>query len=331
MKIAIVKLSALGDIVHAMVVLQFIKKYNPEIKVDWLVEDSYKDILESNPDINKVLVVNIKQIKKKKSLYLLYKEIRRVSQFGPYDLVIDMQSLIKSAVISRFIPSKLTIGFEKSSSREGLASIFYNKTFEYGYEENIIDRNIGLISLALGLNVSKQEIKDKSPFLHSKRKHLNFNLSNIKKNILLIPGASYKSKCYPASNLAELTTLINANFITIWGEQKEKKMADEIKAKGSRVIVCEKLSIDALKLLISQVDLVIGPDTGPTHMAWALNIPSITIFGPTPGYRNTYITRVNKIIESDSIVDPNKIDKRDGSIKNIKVMDIVKISKKLLS
>ena len=331
MKIAIVKLSALGDIVHAMVVLQFIKKYNPEIKVDWLVEDSYKDILESNPDINKVLVVNIKQIKKKKSLYLLYKEIRRVSQFGPYDLVIDMQSLIKSAVISRFIPSKLTIGFEKSSSREGLASIFYNKTFEYGYEENIIDRNIGLISLALGLNVSKQEIKDKSPFLHSKRKHLNFNLSNIKKNILLIPGASYKSKCYPASNLAELTTLIDANFITIWGEQKEKKMADEIKAKGSKVIVCEKLSIDALKLLISQVDLVIGPDTGPTHMAWALNIPSITIFGPTPGYRNTYITRVNKIIESDSIVDPNKIDKRDGSIKNIKVMDIVKISKKLLS
>jgi len=331
MKIAIVKLSALGDIVHAMVVLQFIKKHNQDIKIDWVVEESYKKLLEFHPDINKVHSVNLKKTKKKKSLFLLFKEIRRVSQFGPYDLVIDMQSLIKSAVISRFIPSKLTIGFEKSSSREGLASIFYNKTFEYGYEENIIDRNIGLISLALGLNVSKQEIKDKSPFLHSKRKHLNFNLSNIKKNILLIPGASYKSKCYPASNLAELTTLIDANFITIWGEQKEKKMADEIKAKGSKVIVCEKLSIDALKLLISQVDLVIGPDTGPTHMAWALNIPSITIFGPTPGYRNTYITRVNKIIESDSIVDPNKIDKRDGSIKNIKVMDIVKISKKLLS
>jgi len=331
MKIAIVKLSALGDIVHAMVVLQFIKKHNQDIKIDWVVEESYKKLLEFHPDINKVHTVNLKRTKKKKSLFLLFKEIRRVSQFGPYDLVIDMQSLIKSAVISRFIPSKLTIGFEKSSSREGLASIFYNKTFKYGYEENIIDRNMGLISLALGLNVSKQEIEDKSPFLHSKRKHLNVNLSNIKKNILLIPGASYKSKCYPASNLAELTTLIDANFITIWGEQKEKKMADEIKAKGSRVIVCEKLSIDALKLLISQVDLVIGPDTGPTHMAWALNIPSITIFGPTPGYRNTYITRVNKIIESDSIVDPNKIDKRDGSIKNIKVMDIVKISKKLLS
>jgi len=83
--------------------------------------------------------------------------------------------------------------------------------------------------------------------------------------------------------------------------------------------------------LVKQIDLVIGPDTGPTHIAWALNIPSITIFGPTPGYRNTCITSINKIIESDSIVDPNKIDKNDDSIKSIKVRDIVKISNKLLN
>ena len=77
------------------------------------------------------------------------------------------------------------------------------------------------------------------------------------------------------------------------------------------------------------MNLVIGSDTGPTHMAWALNVPSITLFGPTPGYRNTYITSINKIIESDSEVDPNKIDKNDYSIKNIIVDDIVKIAKYL--
>ena len=108
-------------------------------------------------------------------------------------------------------------------------------------------------------------------------------------------------------------------------------MAEEIKSQAPNVSICEKLSIDSLKLLISQIDLVIGPDTGPTHMAWALNVPSITIFGPTPGYRNTCITRINKIIESDSIVDINKIDKNDNSIKNIKVRDVVKIAKKLLN
>jgi len=167
--------------------------------------------------------------------------------------------------------------------------------------------------------------------LHSGDKHLNIKLSNVKKNILLIPGASHKAKCYPVSNLVELTTLIDANFLTIWGSQKEKKMTEEIKAQAVNVSICDKLSIDSLKFLISQVDLVIGPDTGPTHMAWALNIPSITIFGPTPGYRNTFITRINKIIESDSFVNPNKIDKSDDSIKNIEVRDIVEMSKKLLS
>ena len=65
-------------------------------------------------------------------------------------------------------------------------------------------------------------------------------------------------------------------------------------------------------------------------MAWALNIPSITLFGPTPGYRNTYITNINKTIESESNVNPRKIDKNDYSIKNIKVSNISKLAQKLL-
>jgi heptosyltransferase I len=331
MKIAIVKLSALGDIVQAMIILQFIKKYKQAIEVDWVVDEQYKELLYFHPDINKVLAVNLKNAKNNKSLNLLYQELKKVRNFGPYDLVIDMQSLLKSAIISGLIPSKSTLGFDRSSARESLASIFYNKTFKFGYHENVIERNLALVSFALGINVSKQEIKHKTFFLHSGDKHLNIKLSNVKKNILLIPGASHKAKCYPVSNLVELTTLIDANFLTIWGSQKEKKMTEEIKAQAANVSICDKLSIDSLKLLISQMDLVIGPDTGPTHMAWALNIPSITIFGPTPGYRNTFITRINKIIESDSFVNPSKIDKFDDSIKNIEVRDIVEMSKKLLS
>ena len=100
MKIAIVKLSALGDIVHAMVVLQFIKKYNQKIEIDWIVKESYKGLLEFNPNISKAHVVNIKKIKKKKSFYLLFNELRRLRNFGPYDVVLDMQGLIKSSIIS---------------------------------------------------------------------------------------------------------------------------------------------------------------------------------------------------------------------------------------
>ena len=123
---------------------------------------------------------------------------------------------------------------------------------------------------------------------------------------------------------------IAANFLVIWGSEKEKAMADELKYLSPQINVLEKLSLDSLISLISQVDLVIGPDTGTTHIAWALNIPSVTLFGPTPGYRNTYITNINKAIESESNVNPRKIDKNDYSINNIKVSDISKIAQELL-
>ena len=108
--------------------------------------------------------------------------MRRVRKFGPYDLVIDMQGFIKSAVISRFIPSQVTLGFDKSSAREGIASIFYNKTFKYGYDENVIERNFELIKFALELPFNNEEISIiKLPFLYSSQKHLIPSLSIQKK------------------------------------------------------------------------------------------------------------------------------------------------------
>jgi heptosyltransferase-1 len=330
MKIAIVKLSALGDIVHAMIVLQFIKKYNQSIQIDWIIEERYKNLLEFNPDIDKVHVINIKKAKQEKSIYLLLSELKKLRNLGPYDLVIDMQGLLKSALIARLIPSSITLGFDKFSIRESIASIFYNKTFNYRYDKNIIERNLALAEFALGIKIIKTQIKNKHPFLYSNKKYLNDNLSKIKNNVLLIPGASHKTKCYPVTNFAELTTLLDANFIIIWGNQKEKKLADKLKRLSPNINVCEKLSIDLLIPLISQMDLIIGPDTGPTHMGWALNIPSITLFGPTPGDRNSYVTKVNQIIESNSKVNPFKIDKNDYSIKDISVKEIQTICKELL-
>jgi len=331
MRIAIVKLSALGDIVHAMVALQFIKKFNQEILIDWVVEESYKGLLEFHPDINKVHLINIKQAKKNKSLPTLFREFRKLRRLSHYDLVIDMQGLIKSAIVSRLIPSSITLGFDKFSIREGLASFFYNQKFSCAYDKNIIERNIELIEFALGLRVSKNQVQNKDPFLFSIKNQLEISLSKTRKNILLIPGASHKSKCYPVAKLAELSTLIDANFLVVWGNSDEKLLADRVKKLSPSVNICNKLSINELILLTSEVDLVIGPDTGPTHISWALNIPSITLFGPTPGYRNSCATIKNHIIQSQSIVNPYKIDKNDYSIKDIEVSEIIKIAKELLN
>ena len=330
MKIAIVKLSALGDIVHSMIVLQFIKKQYPKSEIDWFVEKRFKGILENNPHIDQVKQINLKSAKESNSFFLFWKELRKIRELGKYDLVIDMQGLIKSALVARMIPSDTTLGFDKDSSRESLAAIFYDQKYKIDYAENVIERNLALVSYALKFPFNKEEIYSKEAFLYSNQKSSFDVISNTKKNIVLILGASYPSKRYPVEKFAELTTQIDANFLAIWGNEAEKAMANEINNLSTQISVVEKLSLENLISIIKQVDLVIGPDTGPTHMAWALNIPSITLFGPTPGNRNTCNTNINKIIESSSEVDPNKIDKSDYSINNIKVNEISKLAQKLL-
>jgi heptosyltransferase-1 len=330
MKIAIVKLSALGDIVHAMIALQFIKKHYQEALIDWVVEEGFDGILENNPHINQIHRINLQAVKQSKSLYALWNEFKKIRKFGKYDLVIDMQGLIKSALVARTISSNITLGFDKFSLRESLAAKFYNQTYKIDYAENVIERNLSLASYALKFSFDKEDIHSKEVFLYPTQQYAFDYISSAKKNILLIPGASYPAKCYPIEKFVELTKQINAHFLTIWGNEKERIIANQIKHLSSNIEVLEELSLDSLISLITQVDLVIGPDTGPTHMAWALNVPSITLFGPTPGYRNTYATNINKIIESRSKVNPSKINKNDYSINSIKVGDIVKLAQKLL-
>ena len=330
MRIAIVKLSALGDIIHAMVALQFIKQSLPDSSIDWIVEEGFKDILINNPDIDAIHTVNIKKAKKNRSFALLFQELKRLRKLPKYDVVIDAQGLIKSAIVARAIPSKQTFGFDKHSLRESFAARFYSETCSMGYDENIIKRNVFVVSSALGFAISETDILDKKPFLYSNSKKVAIPAKNRKLNVAFIPGASFKSKIYPVEKYIQLANELDANIIILWGSLEEKLMADQIHAGSENSSVASQLTLDELKLVISQVDLVIGGDTGPTHMAWALNIPSITLFGSTPGYRNTYATDINRVIESESKVDPYKIDKNDFSIKAIKVDVIVKITKELL-
>ena len=330
MKIAIVKLSALGDIIHAMVVLQFIKNHNQNIKIDWVVEESYSGLLDFHPNINKVHKINIRKYTKKVSIFLIISELKKLRKLDSYDLVIDMQGLLKSAIVSKCLPSKLILGFDKSSAREMLASVFYNKTFKFDYDKNVIERNFELIKYALGLPFKTEIISHKLSFLHSNQKLPVSGISNIKKNIILIPGASYFSKRYPVEKFAELVNSMDANYLIIGGNDDEKLLAGRIKKLAPSDNICKKLSLEGLVSLVAKVDLVIGPDTGPTHMGWAMNVPSITLFGPTPGYRNTFVTKYNKKIESESTVNPRKINKNDYSIKDISVNRLIEVAKSLL-
>lgn len=330
MKIAIVKLSALGDIIHAMVALQFIKQEYPDCQIDWVVEEGFKGILTNNPDINTIHTVNIKKAKKNKSLKLLLQELKKLRKLPKYDIVVDTQGLIKSAIVSRVIPSDKTFGFDKNSLRESFAAKFYTDTCSIDYSENIIKRNTFVISSALDFAISHTNILGKKLFLYSNSKSVSIPTEGHKSNVAFVPGASFKSKIYPVEKYIKLANELDANIIILWGNEEEKLMAEQIQVNTSNVSISSKLTLDELKSVITQMDLVIGGDTGPTHMAWALNVPSITLFGSTPGYRNTYVTDINRVIESESKVDPYKINKGDFSIGDIEDNKVVLKAKELL-
>ena len=200
MKIAIVKLSALGDIIHAMVALQFIKDFYPDIEIDWIVDEHFKEVLINNPHIRNIHTVLIKKAKKKKSLLLLLKELRKLQKLKKYDLVIDSQGLIKSAILAKMIPAKKITGFDSHSIRESFASIFYNQKISIAYNENTIDRNIAVFCKPLNISVSSEEIIDKRPFIFSKHQIRLID----EPYIVFVIGSTWESRNYPKEKFVEI-------------------------------------------------------------------------------------------------------------------------------
>ncbi|WP_340120954.1 lipopolysaccharide heptosyltransferase I [Methylobacter svalbardensis] len=331
MKIAIVKLSALGDIVHAMVALQFIKANSPEIQIDWIVEERFADVLNNNPDIDNILTVNLKALKTDKAV--IFQQLKKIRSYArnDYDLVIDAQGLIKSAVTAKIIGKRIA-GFDADSIREKAASWLYDVKVACAYDANTIDRNALILSSPLGIDISKEQILGKKPFLFFSNEDPQVYdfLAKDRRNIVLVIGSTWDSRNYPAAKFVKIAQALQQNCLVIWGSEQEKATAEWMATQSELIKVMPELDLNSLKALIAQADLLIGNDTGPTHMAWGLNRPSITIFGPTPVSR-VYQTDINKAVKSASIVNPYKLNKQDYSIKDIDEREIIEQAKFLLS
>ncbi len=323
MKIVIIKLSAMGDIVHSMVALEFIKKRVPNITIDWVVEDNFKTILENNSNIANILPLNLKSIKKdKKKIFSEIKKLKRYSK-NQYDIVIDAQGLIKSAISARLIANKNStiIGFSQNSIREKIASKFYHKHISIDYSANTIDRNIKVICGALDIEVTPQEIIDKSRFLFFKKEFTKIDFKS-RYNIFVI-GSTWESRNYPKEKFVEIANRLKITTYISWGSQEEHKKALWMQQQSTYIKALPKINLNELKEIIYHSNLLIGNDTGPTHIAWGLNRASITIFGPTPINR-IYITPINRAIKSKSKINHYKLDKNDYSIRDISVDEVIK-------
>ena len=317
LKIAIVKLSALGDIVHAAIVLQFIKKHCPNAHITWLVDARFASLLKDHPLIDELVVLPLKESFKKS-----YKIIKTL---GKFDKIIDLQGLFKSAVVAKLLGKEI-YGFSRESVKEKIAARLYRHKFKIDYNENIIVRNLSLVGYALNFGFGKSEILKKSPCFEICKKFKN---ESGKKRVLIAAFASEESKIY--DKFKDVIRLLDGCEIYLcYGSESEKTRAEAI-ISGTLAKLLEKLSIKDMIDFIASCDLVIGNDSGLTHLAWAVNRPSITLFGNRPSHRNAYVTDKNLVVDMGKEIDARSIDKNDFCIREIYPETVANFAKRLLN
>ena len=317
LKIAIVKLSALGDIVHAAIVLQFIKKHCPNAHITWLVDARFASLLKDHPLIDELVVLPLKESFKKS-----YKIIKTL---GKFDKIIDLQGLFKSAVVAKLLGKEI-YGFSRESVKEKIAARLYRHKFKIDYNENIIVRNLSLVGYALNFGFDRDEILKKSPCFEICKKFKN---ESGKKRVLIAAFASEESKIY--DKFKDVIRLLEGCEIYLcYGSESEKARAEAI-ISGTKAKLLEKLSIKDMIDFIASCDLVIGNDSGLTHLAWAVNRPSITLFGNRPSHRNAYVTDKNLVVDMGKQIDARSIDKNDFCIREIYPETVANFAKRLLN
>ncbi|GAA9180230.1 lipopolysaccharide heptosyltransferase I [Helicobacter pylori] len=319
MKIAIVRLSALGDIIVSAVFLAAIKERFTNAQIEWFVDERFGAILEHSPYIDKLHPIALKSTLttfNPLKIFKLFKSLRAYE----YDIVIDMQGLIKSALIAQMLKAPKKVGFDYASAREGLSAFFYSQKVSIAYDEPILKRNFTLLSHAL--NLPKNEISES---LSSRAKVFSYqdslkidalNLNKNKPKILFVLETSKINKTYPIERFKELAlALENFQICLLWHADEYKANALYGALKNQRdVLLLPKLTLNEVKALLFKMDLIIGGDTGITHLAWALQKPSITLYGNTPMERFKLESPINVSLTGNSNANYHK---KDFSIQNI--------------
>ncbi len=319
MKIAIVRLSALGDIIVSAVFLALIKERFTNAQIEWFVDERFSAILEHSPYIDKLHSIALKSALttfNPLKIFKLFKSLRAYE----YDIVIDMQGLIKSALITQMLKAPKKVGFDYASAREGLSAFFYSQKVSIAYNEPVLKRNFTLLSHAL--NLPKKEILEG---LSSRSKVFSYqdspkidalNLNKNKPKILFVLETSKINKTYPIERFKELAlALENFQICLLWHASEDKANALYGALKNQRdVLLLPKLTLNEVKALLFKMDLIIGGDTGITHLAWALQKPSITLYGNTPMERFKLESPINVSLTGNSNANYHK---KDFSIQNI--------------
>ena len=276
MRVLVVKTSSMGDVIHTLPAIEDATKAIPGIKFDWVIEEGFKEIPAWHDSVDKVIPIALRRWRKSwlsaffsGEIKLFLKKLREKK----YDLIIDAQGLLKSAVPAKFARGTL-IGFDKASAREGIAAKFYDRDLTVDKSLHAIERVRRLFAWSLGY-----EYQHTSP---SVKLNLNPSEKN-KEGVLFLHGTTWPSKHWPDGSWLELGKLLKEKGEAIylpWATDQEKDRAEWL-GKQFDVSVLPKLSLTEVAELMLKVKAVVGVDTGLIHLAALLDVQSIGIYGST--------------------------------------------------
>jgi heptosyltransferase-1 len=290
MKVLIVKVGAMGDVLHALPAVAALRHARPDWQIDWAVSDRWAPLLGNSegdgPVVNRVHLVDTRLWKAKpfswktlRSVLVLRKDLR--SQH--YDIVVDMQGTLRSAVIGRFARAKVFAGY--ADPRESFAARLYShKLKRRGM--HVVDQGAALLGEACGIPLQPM------PFAMPKEiwadNWAEQNAVFTRPMCLLAVSAGWGAKRWPAERFGALAKDLRAMGydVVVNAPGRDDALANSVVAASdgaARIVVC---NVAGLIALMRRTDLLIGGDSGPAHMAAALAVPTVALFGPTNPARN---------------------------------------------
>jgi lipopolysaccharide heptosyltransferase I len=320
-KILVVKPSALGDIVHSFPFLNALSKRFPEAQIDWAVAKGLHPLLENHPMLNKIWIIDKGNWKKLSRLNTTYKELRKLVadlKNEKYDLVIDLQGLMRSGIITKMTKCKYRVGFK--AAREG-ANLFYTHKIPCKWSEmHAIDRYLK-IAEALGCTIDKVENTFTS---FNENPPIMSELPD--EYIIIAPSAGKEANRWPADRFGKLAAKLPLPVVVV-SHKADTHVVDELvsHSDGKAISLAGRTNIMELAAVIKKAKFFISNDTGPMHIAAALNIPVFAIFGPSNSQKTGPYGDIHTIISVNAPCAPCYAKKKCSHWKCMETLTIDKV------
>jgi heptosyltransferase-1 len=299
-RIGIVKLSAFGDVVHALPVARALRRAFPGAHVSWMVEARESGILQGHPDLDAVIPVDSRRWRRligqprgaREALGEL-DGLRARLRAARFDVALDLQGLIKSGVLIALTRAPVRIGFSRARCRESLSALFTNRHITPPPTAvHVVEQYLALLE-PLGITGVRPEFHVPMDPAADRRADEFTRAHGIARGTRLValnPGAARESKRWPAVHVRavaeRLASEADARVLLLWGPDEAPLAREIASGLSAPPLLAPPTDLRELASLLRRCALMISGDTGPLHLAAALGTPCLGLFGPTRAERN---------------------------------------------